>query len=387
MSISQIAIIGGGLAGLTAALSFARRGISVDVLEQAPQVTEVGAGLQVSPNASRILRELDVLPELEAKWTEPDTLRLVDGRTLRTLTAMPVGQHARQRWGAPYGVLHRATLQQALLHQVLTSDRCRLHLGHRLETATPDSVAAITGQRPDVIVGADGVWSSVRQQIASAPTVRFSGNIAWRFTLAKNRAPAFLDNRHVSAFLGPDCHLVCYPLSEIDSFNIVAITAGESGGESWSSVGGGAQRSLMIRRFSGWHGQIRQLLESAEAPTFWPLYEAGDGRWHNGRDTVLIGDAAHAMMPFSAQGAAMAIEDGWELAGLLARHDASTALPAFETRRKARVARVRQRGNLNRFAYHARGPARLARDFVFSLRAPESLLADLDWLYGYSAAD
>jgi salicylate hydroxylase len=127
------------------------------------------------------------------------------------------------------------------------------------------------------------------------------------------------------------------------------------------------------------------MLDREDGPTVWPLYEVGNGRWHNGRDTVLIGDAAHAMMPFAAQGAAMAIEDGFELAGMVASRPIDEALDAFEKRRQPRVARLRQRAAFNRFAYHARGPFRLGRDLVLSLRPSQSLAADLDWIYGYRA--
>ncbi|MCL6708010.1 FAD-dependent monooxygenase [Pseudomonas sp. R2.Fl] len=385
MSIQNVAIVGAGVAGLAAALSFARHGIRCDVLEQAPQLAEVGAGLQISPNASRILGELGVLPEIEQHWREPDTIRLADGRTLKTITALPAGGFARERWGAPYGVLHRATLQQALLHAVLHNDRCRLHLGCRLAEAEPRAIRDITGVEADLLVGADGVWSTLRGRVPDSPSVTFSGNIAWRFTLPETSRSELLDPDILTAYLGPESHLVCYPLKEIDGFNIVAITAGVSPGETWAAEGSVAQRAMLLERFAGWHPKIVELLLAAGTPTFWPLYQASAGRWQNGRDTVLIGDAAHAMMPFAAQGAAMAIEDAFELAGAVSRLPLPQALSTFETERVRRAARVKDRANFNRFAYHARGPVRIARDLVLSLRSPRNLIADLDWLYGYRA--
>ena len=386
MSIKSAAIIGAGMAGLTAALALARHGIRCDIFEQAPQLVEVGAGLQISPNASRILAELGALDEIERHWCEPDTVRLVSGVSLKQLACVPTGAFARKRWGAPYGVLHRSTLQQALLAQVLHNPLCRLHLGSRIEPADHAAIERITGTPCDLLVGADGAWSSVRKLIKGGPYISFSGNIAWRFTVPAAVAPAFLDPTNVTAFLGPNSHLVAYPLREIDGFNIVAIAAGMNPGETWGIEGRAGQRALLLRQFAGWNIEISTLLASLEKANFWPLYEASDGHWQNGRDTVLIGDAAHAMMPFSAQGAAMAIEDAYELAG-----EVSGALPLhqalsrFETKRKARAARVRHRGAFNKFAYHARGPIRLGRDIVLSLRSPQSLAADLDWLYGYHA--
>jgi 2-polyprenyl-6-methoxyphenol hydroxylase and related FAD-dependent oxidoreductases len=384
MSIQNVAIVGAGVAGLTAALSFARHGIRCDILEQAPQLAEVGAGLQISPNASRILGELGVLSELEQQWREPETLRLADGRTLKTLTALPSGRFARERWGAPYGVLHRATLQQCLLQAVLRDDKCRLHLGCRMIKPDREAIREITGVAPDLIVGADGVWSTLRERVPNSPGVTFSGNVAWRFTVDASQRTEFLDHNLLTAFLGPESHLVSYPLKEIGGFNIVAIAAGLSPGETWSAEGS-QQHAMLLERFAGWHPKMVDLLLKAESPTFWPLYQASAGRWQNGSDTVLIGDAAHAMMPFAAQGAAMAIEDAFELAGTVSRLPLLEALSAFEAARVRRAARVKDRVNFNRFAYHARGPVRIARNLILSFRSPQSLIADLDWLYGYRA--
>lgn len=383
MSIKHAAIVGAGVAGLAAALSLARKGISSDIIEQAPQLGEVGAGLQLSPNATRVLDALGVLPDLERQWVEPRSISLVSGRDLRPLANVPAGDFARQRWGHPYGVLHRSTLQQSLLRAVLNQPLCRLHLGHRVQGVGADALTAVTARQPDLIIGADGAWSVARDAIAGSPTVSFSGNIAWRFTISQAAAPSFLSRSGVTAYLGARAHLVSYPLKEIDGFNLVAIAAGNRSDESWAIAADAARRAMLLEQFSGWHREIRTILAGADHPTFWPLYQASEGNWHNGRDTVLIGDAAHAMMPFSAQGAAMAIEDAFSLAAHVARAPLPSALASFTAERKARAAKVKARGEFNRFAYHARGPIRLGRDIVLSLRSPEALAADLDWLYGH----
>ncbi|SOC93629.1 salicylate hydroxylase [Rhizobium sp. AN5] len=387
MPIKSVAIVGAGIAGLTAALSFARHGISSDIVEQAGELTEVGAGLQVSPNAARILAELGVMAEIEARWTEPVSVDLADGKSLATLLSLPVGATARTRWGAPYGVLHRSTLQNALLNAVTRNPLCRLHLGKRIENATTDVIAATTFRDHDLIVGADGVWSAARFAVPSAPTATFSGNIAWRFTIAAKDVPSAINKSAVTAYLGSGGHIVAYPLKEVGGFNIVAIALGADPGATWRAESSGQQKAMLLAQFRGWSPDIVRLLASSENPTFWPLYQAGAGRWHNGRDTVLIGDAAHAMMPFAAQGAAMAIEDAFELAGTLTETPlpAPQALAAFEALRLPRIEKARKRASLNRFAYHATGPVRLARDFVFSTRPTESFLKDFDWLYGYRA--
>ncbi|MCR6724972.1 FAD-dependent monooxygenase [Agrobacterium fabrum] len=391
MPIKSVAIIGAGISGLTAAFAFARHGIDCDIIEQAGELAEVGAGLQLSPNAARILATLGVLPDIEARWTEPVSVDLASGKSLTTLLSLPMGAVARSRWGAPYGVLHRSTLQSALLQAVTRNPLCRLHLGKRIENATADVIAATTFRDHDLIVGADGVWSAARFSVPAAPTATFSGNVAWRFTVAAEEVPSAFNKTAVTAYLGSRGHIVAYPLKEVGGFNIVAIALGADPGATWRAESSGRQKALLLEQFRDFSPDIVRLLDSSEKPTFWPLYQAGPGHWHNGRDTVLIGDAAHAMMPFAAQGAAMAIEDAFELAGTMAGSNGEKPLPvpqalaAFEALRLPRIEKARKRASLNRFAYHARGPVRIARDLVFSTRPPEAFLKDFDWLYGYHA--
>ncbi len=388
MPVKSVAIVGAGIAGLTAALSFARHGISSDIIEQAGELTEVGAGLQLSPNATRILSELGVLPDIEARWTEPVSVDLASGKSLETLLSLSFGAVARSRWGAPYGVLHRASLQRILLDAVKRTPLCRLHLGIRIETATAEVIAAATFGDHDLIIGSDGIWSTVRFSVPSAPTATFSGNVAWRFTLPQNEVPASINRKAVTACLGAGGHVVAYPLKEVGGFNIVAIALGADPGTTWRAESSGQQKAMLLEQFRGWNPELLRLLASADEPTFWPLYQAGSGRWQNGRDTVLIGDAAHAMMPFAAQGAGMAIEDAFELASVVAQKpDAvAQALADFEALRVPRIEKVRKRASLNRFAYHATGPARIVRNVVFSTRPTQAFLGDFDWLYGYRAS-
>ncbi len=314
MPINRVAIVGAGMAGLTAALCFARHGIATDIFEEAAVLGEVGAGLQITPNASRILARLGVLPALESQWSEPDRIELVSGRSLRNIAYLPAGNFARSRWGAPYGLLHRATLQQTLLAAVQNTPGCWIHLDSAVNGDPAAALKAITGEDYDLYVGADGVWSNLRASVPGSPETDFSGNIAWRFTIDRKTAPSWLNRETVTAFLGPSTHLVAYPLKEVDSLNIVAIASGISPGETWDAEASEAQRAMLRSQFRGWNSNVVRLLEDAPKPTFWPLYQATNGRWQNGKDTVLIGDAAHAMMPFAAQGAAMAIEDAYLLA-------------------------------------------------------------------------
>ncbi|MBB4954060.1 salicylate hydroxylase [Agrobacterium vitis] len=386
MSTKTVAIVGGGIAGLAAALCFARKGIPTRIFEKSPVLEEVGAGLQLTPNVTCILRDLGLLPALQPRWFEPDVVALASGINLKRLGTVPVRDHAQRRWHAPYGVLHRASLQKVLADAVLQNPLCSLTLDQKVES--PDAQVLrdpCSGQRPDLLIAADGVWSRLRNFVAGGPDITFSGNIAWRTTIPQDDAPAFIDRKTVTAFLGPKAHLVTYPLPETSSINVVAIASGEDVAEGWASPFGAAQKALLDHSFNGWNSTIREMLFSARQPTFWPLFEAGVGRWHNDKDLVLIGDAAHAMMPFAAQGAAMAIEDAFELANLVAKQPIAQALTQFEHQRSPRINKVRKRGALNKFAYHAAGPVRIGRDVLLSLRPPASFARDLDWLYGYRA--
>ena len=174
-----------------------------------------------------------------------------------------------------------------------------------------------------------------------------------------------------------------YPLRGAGLLNAVVVTRGVPAEPARSPADGARALALSL---ADWHPSIRRMVAASQAPSAWPLHEVADGHWTAGEDIALIGDAAHAMMPFAAQGAAMAIEDAFDLAESFTRSGASS-LEAFARRRRERVARVRKRGDFNRFAYHARGPIRMGRDLVLAMRRPESLAADLDWLYGYRTPD
>lgn len=386
MTIKSVAIIGAGIAGLVASLAFARKSISVTLIDKVEELQEVGAGLQLSPNATRILDALGVLKSLRPLWNEPERIQLVSGSTLRTIASVPAGAFAEERWGAPYGDLHRATLQKHLLTAVKAEPLVTMILGQKIETDADIEVAH--GGKPDLIVGADGVWSRFRRFIPGARTPEFSGMVAWRFTIPERDVPDFIDRRNVTAYLGAKAHVVSYPLREAGFMNLVALATGDNPGETWQAECNPGKRADMTRQFSGWHKGLVQLLSYAPKATWWPLFGVADGRWTDGHRRVLIGDAAHAMTPFAAQGAAMAIEDAFELAGRVTEHDdLAVALARFERARQERVGKVRARGAFNKFAYHARGPVRLCRDMVLSLRKPEQLAADLDWLYGHRISD
>lgn len=382
--MKSVAILGAGVAGLVSALAFARKGVPSVILERTASLQEVGAGLQLSPNATYILGKLGVADQLAGLWREPDNICLVSGQTLAPITSISAKSIARDRWGSPYASIHRATLQRVLLEHVRAEPLISLHLA--TECACEEDVIRTIGEKPDLTIGADGVWSKFRSLVPQSGAPEFTGMVAWRFIIPEKDAPSFLNPRNITAYVGPNAHIVAYPLKDAGAFNVVALSSGENPGETWAADCNPAFRSEMTAQFSSWHRDIRTLVSYAPKPTWWPLFGVSHGRWTDGRSRVLIGDAAHAMTPFAAQGAAMAIEDAFELAGVTTGNaPLGDALVFFERNRQHRVSRVRSRGAFNKFAYHARGPVRVARDLVLRLRRPEQVAADLDWLYGYKA--
>lgn len=395
MSKGRILIAGAGVAGLSAALELAARGWNVRLVEKAGTLSEVGAGLQLAPNAMRHLERLGVADRLSTQTVTPEALYLMDGRKARPLMEMKLGDKARQRWHHPYLVCHRADLQSALLDACREEPGIEISLGaeitnHRVENGTVAATIRHDNSEETInsayLIACDGVWSAERSK-AGFGKARFSGHIAWRTTLAVGTLPAsFLSamktRNAVSAWLGRQAHFIAYPVKGGSFFNFVAITTGENPGEVWSRTGDPTRlRSI----YADWSAPVRDVLAATDAWTYWPLFEMADAQFVGPDRTIFLGDASHAVTPFAAQGAAMAIEDAAALAEALGSDGHETGLKRFDTARKERIAAVAKRGQLNRFAYHATGIFALGRNTLFAMRSPESFLKDLDWLYGYDA--
>lgn len=394
-----ILVAGAGIAGLTAALSFAAKGFDVHVFERAAALEEFGAGLQISPNASRILARLGVLNDLEKTACKPETIHLVNGQTGNLHAEMPLGAQAEQRWGAPYLVAHRADLHASLLHKAQKEPRINIATGITVKSAREFDGGVSVGlgssgenetqtefQHGRLLIGADGVWSALRENVRSQSASQFTGYVAWRTLVDFSKAqsvPGCGSADTVTAFLNPRFHLVAYPVKSGRLLNLVAVVKGSSLAERW----------VIDANISQLHDALAQsklgvLPDIGADWTAWPLHEVDPTRaWHNGSNLVLIGDAAHAMTPFAAQGAAMAIEDAYVLADCVAsRPDRlDTALNSFDTLRKSRVRRVMKRGSFNRFTWHASGPVAVVRNLVLKARSGSGLMRDFDWLYGYDA--
>lgn len=393
----QIIVAGAGIAGLTAALAFAAKGHDVALYERASTLDEAGAGLQLSPNATRILDVLGVLEALLPAAVKPDAVVLRDARTLREVTRVPLGGTGERRWGAPYLVAHRADLQGALLSRVASQPGIRLVTGATVRdftihdhgvTVTMDRDGTISEVPGQLLVGADGVWSSIRGLEGEKGRSRFSGHVAWRATIPAD-SPAGMALRViasadvVTAFMHPSVHLIAYPLRGGRSFNLVALARNGAFAEGRPEAADPAALKAALR---GTATDIQRLALDAAPWTLWPLHTVDPRQpWAIAGRLALIGDAAHAMTPFAAQGAAMAIEDAATLATFVTAFadDMGEALARYEALRRPRVARVSRRGAFNRFAWHASGPVALARNLVLGVRSPEKLAADLDWLYGW----
>lgn len=394
-SSRQILIAGAGIAGLTAALAFARRGFNVRVYEKAPVLEEIGAGLQLSPNATRLLDRLGVVDRLRGVAVRPEAVVLRDARTLREIARVPLGRKAIERWGAPYLVAHRADLQSALLSRVreeadialVTAAEVRDAALHaRGVTLSVDRDGRIGEASGLLAVGADGVWSTLRGLGGRNRKARFSGLVAWRATLraeSGSALPSPLAADAVTAFLSPHFHLVTYPLRGGAAVNLVAIAKAPAPATGWATGSDAAPLRAAAAKAAR---DLAAIVDAAGPWTSWPLHEAEpDAPWTAGAGLALIGDAAHAMTPFSAQGAAMAIEDAVTLADAVAdgRENLAAALVGWEKARRPRIAAVRRRGALNRLAWHARGPVAFGRNLVLRALGPDRLAAQLDWLYGW----
>ncbi|MCO6050805.1 FAD-dependent monooxygenase [Mesorhizobium sp. RP14(2022)] len=382
-----VLIVGAGIAGLTAALALAKRGISVRIFEQAERLEEAGAGLQLSPNATRILIELGLGEALKAVASQPERVALIDARSSRELATVRLGQWAEARWGAPYYVLHRADLQRVLLEAVASEPRIALTLGTRIESVIRDSagLSVVTDGQPvgaSFLIGADGVRSRLRR-LGGGREAQPSGFTAWRATFSPDQLSGLpASDDHVTAFVHPRVHCIAYPVRGGQQFNLAGFssTRGECGGE--------RDFRAFADSFAGALPALAQLAAQRARWSAWDVKLVRPIDWGAGASLALIGDAAHATTPFAAQGAAMAIEDAATLAMALASH--SPRLRALDEWRRVRTARVNaviKRGRLNRLAWHAAGPVAWVRDRVLARRTPEALAADLDWLYGWRIGD
>jgi len=393
MSPRTILVAGAGIGGLTAALALARNGFRVTVLEQAARLEETGAGIQLSPNAARTLIDLGLESRLRPHAVAPAALRVLDGVSGREIVRVPLGETAQARYGAPYWTIHRGDLQAALVAAAAAQPGIALKLDMQVEdfVAHPNGLTVSArgrGGRYDehatALIGADGLWSLVRTRIGHRAPPRFAGRTAWRALVPAAEVAAEFREPVIHLWLGRDAHLVHYPVKAGRMINIVVITAGSWNQAGWSEPAG---RAELIPRLAGagWAPQTLRLVNLPEAWLKWALFTRRPlWRWSRG-SVALLGDAAHPVLPFLAQGAALAIEDAAVAAQCLARmpNDPAAALKTYAALRRARAFRVQRAAARNGARYHMSGARRLVRDAAIRMLGGARLLAHYDWLYDW----
>jgi salicylate hydroxylase len=391
-----IVVAGAGIGGLTAALALAAKGFRVVVMERAERLEEAGAGVQVSPNASRVLVDLGLKPRLSGRAVTPESINIMSARAGGEIARLPLGEAASLRAGAPYWVIHRADLQAALQAAVNDHPDIDLRLGCQFEDVTKHAKGLTVVQRRGnvrqgelavALIGADGIWSSVRNHLFPEVQPQFSGLIAWRGTLDATALPREYTSARVQLWMGSNAHLVAYPISGGRQINVVAVVPGTWNRPGWSAAG--EANDIKGAFGSRWPAIARMLVNAVDEWRRWALFTVPDfGEWSEGA-VALLGDAAHAMLPFAAQGAGLAIEDAAVLANALgdSAGDNTAGIPAALKRygksRRARALRVARAARQQGRIYHLTGPLALARDLAIRTMGPHRMLARQDWIYDW----
>ncbi len=387
---APVLVVGGGIGGMAAALALRQAGHPVELFEQAAEIGEIGAGIQLGPNAFAAMDALGCGPRARARAVYTDELVMMDAIDGSRVASIPVGDAFRARFGNPYAVIHRADIHRSVYEEVQAASDVRLHTACRIEHIETDADgvtltdAGGRRHRGAALIGCDGVRSVVRQTVVGDPP-RVSGHVVYRAVTPRERMPQDLRWNAAAIWVGPNCHLVHYPLRGGEQYNIV-VTFHSREHEEWGVRDG--SREEVLSYFTEICPRARQLLDT---PTSWKRWATADRdpieRWGDGPVT-LLGDAAHPMLQYLAQGACMALEDAVTLreAILACDHDLPRAFRLYESRRVVRTARVvisaREMGRL----YHARGVERLVRNSLWKDRSPERFYDALEWLYGWTVA-
>jgi salicylate hydroxylase len=381
----RVAIIGAGIGGLAAACALRRHGFAVTVYERAAELGEVGAGLQLAPNAVKVLRALGVFEALQPLAFEPTNIVSLAWDDARLRFREPLKATAAARFGAPYVMAHRADLHRLLMEQLPdTSIVCNAHCVDVAQTATGARADFADGRavEADVIIGADGINSVVREKLFGPQPARYTQQMAWRAMVPIDRVPTRVGPEGSVAvgrdeyvgWIGPTGHVICYPIRGGDTYNIFAGHVSEAWvDESWSVP---SSLDELLAAYAGWNPALVEMLRAVPECFKWGIRDRDPlARWTVGRIT-LLGDAAHPMMPTLAQGAAIALEDAYALARNLARHrdDPEAGLAAYDAERLPRASRVqlqaRQQFQNNR---QQPAPPPLSRDWIFEHDATREL--------------
>lgn len=380
-------VAGAGISGLTLALALAKFGATVIVLERGATISEFGAGLQVSPNAWKVLDNLGLDEALTARSLEPAGIDIYPHRAAKPLVTMDLGPAMRETFGAPYAVMHRADLADALYKACRRFANIDILFGVRSWDVVSHargitiSIDEANGQtrtgRGQAFIGADGVHSQTRMKLLDGSPAKYENRVAWRALVPFDSVAGHIALDKVSVLFGPNYHLVCYPLPHRRQVNLALFAQVKQTSKELGT-------SPRLPRAFPKDPRIEVLLTAAgESWTPWPLYTISTSKWHDGNIGIL-GDAAHAMVPFQAQGAAMGIEDAATLAPLLiSEANAELAFEKYEALRQKRVARVARTSATNGKIFHMRWPFSVARNLGIRLQGRRGHLRRLAWLYGH----
>ena len=382
-----IVIAGGGIGGIAAALGLARKGRRSIVLEQAAEIGEIGAGIQIAPNAFHCFDALGVGDRARAEAVFIDRLRLMDGLSGEEIVHIPLDQPFRERFGNPYAVVHRADLHLALVEAARATGMVEIRTGHRVEGYEQDggSVRVLcAGRLPiegEALIGADGLRSPIRAQMLADGEPVVSGHTTYRSVIPTERMPEDLRWNAATLWAGPKCHIVHYPLKGWKVFNLVVTYHNDV---TEAVAGRPVPVEEVMRGFEHVHPRARRIIEHGSDWKLWVLCDREPvARWVDGR-VALLGDAAHPMLQYFAQGAAMAMEDGVCLAHMIDAFpdDPERALLAYQDNRVPRTARVQVSSRLiGEYIYHPAGARALMRDQVMTSWSPDEYYHRLAWLY------
>ena len=383
-----VIVAGGGIGGLAAALALVRQGFSVKVLEQAPEIGEIGAGIQLGPNAFHAFDALGIGEKARSRAVYTDEMVMHDAVDGSLVGRIPTGEAFRTRFGNPYAVIHRVDVHKSLLEGAQETGKVEFLTSTRVQRIEQDANSVTVydqhgaAHQGIALIGADGVKSVVREQFVG-DAARVTGHVVYRAVIDKKDFPIDLQWNAAAIWVGPNCHLVHYPLRGGEQYNVV-VTFHSRGQEEWGVTEG--SREEVQSYFQGICPQARQLID---LPKNWKRWATADrepiGQWSFGRVT-LLGDAAHPTTQYMAQGACMAMEDGVTLGEALRvnNNDFIKAFDLYQRSRVARTARIvlssREMGRI----YHAKGVERLVRNDLGKGRIPERFYDAMEWLYGWN---